>query len=473
MLTLKDYCEGVSSGILDPHKVLEDILSVARTYNKTNLIYLRLEDEYIKDHSDTQIQTWSLHGAPIAIKDNILLIDTIATAWSKMLEHYKAPYTATCLQNLIGHGWLIIGKTNMDEFAMWWSTENSAYGVTHNPYGTDRVSGGSSGGSAVAVATGSCLGALGSDTGWSIRQPSAFCGIVWLKPTYGRVSRYGVIAMASSFDQVGTLTHTVRDSALLLAAIAWYDDLDATSFHTEDADSRAHCFDQRSLTWIRIALPLQFIGEGLNIQIKNHLMNLIERLRSQWAIVQEVDMPLLEAAVPIYYTLVPAEVATNMARFDGLRFGLQDNSFDYDTLWEYTSDVRSRGFGEEVKRRIMIGNYVLSSEQYEWSYIKAQKLRNKLKADFDRIYADFDLIIWPTAPECAWKIGSRADDPLKNYLSDIYTIPANLTWCPAISLPMGMIQDQGESMPVGVQLMANCWREDLLFQVWYCIEQRN
>lgn len=450
--------------------VIKDIVSQAHIANENNLIYLSIDDDYIENHITHQLQQWPLFGAPIAIKDNILLKNTISTAWSKILEWYKSPYTATCIQNMINQGWLVIGKTNMDEFAMGWSTEHSAYGVTLNPHGTDRVAWWSSWGSAVAVAVGTCVWALGSDTGGSIRQPAAFCGIVGLKPTYGRVSRYGVIAMGSSLDQVGTFTHTVRDSALLLRAIAWQDPLDATSIQRSDMDSREYCFGQTSLVWKRIGLPYQFVGEWLDPQIKNHLMNLIWRLKEQWAQVDMIDMPLLEASVPIYYTLMPAEVTTNMARFDGLRFGLQDNTLGYDSIPEYVTAMRSRGFGSEVQRRIMIGNYVLSSEQYEWSYIKAQKLRNILKADFDRVYKDYDIIIWPTTPECAWKVWSHGDDPLKDYLSDIYTIPANLVWCPAISLPMGMIVNQWEQMPVGVQLMADCWREDLLFEVWDQIE---
>ncbi len=471
MLTLTDYIASVSSGSLDPTQTIHQYIQTAKSIHQTHNSFVCFDDDYVNSHISKQTKIWPLYGAPIAIKDNILLKDTFSTAGSKILAWYVAPYTATCITNLINHWGLVIGKANMDEFAMGSSTENSPYGPSINPHGSQRVPGWSSGGSAVAVATGSVLAALGTDTGGSIRQPAAFCGIVGLKPTYGRVSRYGVVAMGSSLDQVGTFTHTVQDAATMLTAICWHDPLDATSIARSDTDSRSQCFGQTSLVGLKIALPVQFMGEWLDPQIKQRILDLVSRLQSQWAIVDHIDITLLQDSVPIYYTLMPAEVATNLARFDGLRFGLQRNTFDFDSLHDYLTDIRSAGFGDEVKRRIMIGNYVLSSEQYEGSYLKAQKLRKKLKSDLDHVYQSYDLIIGPTTPEAAWKIGSKWSDPLKVYLSDIYTIPANLVWSPAISLPIGMISDQWESLPIWVQLMAAPRREDILFKVWHHIQQ--
>ena len=358
----------------------------------------------------------------------------------------------------------MIGKTNMDEFAMWSTTETSYFWKSKNIYGTDRTPGWSSGWSAAAVASWAVVGALGTDTWGSIRQPAAWCGIVGIKPTYGMVSRYGVQSMASSLDQVGVMTKTVDDAEILLKAIAWFDPKDSQSDpRADDFVNSKKNLDEKAVKIFKIGIPKEALWEGLDPQIKKLFLATVEKLRADGIVVDEISLPMLAYSVPMYYTLMPAEVSTNLARFDGIKFGLQSDSMDVDTLQKYYETIRSEWFGEEAKRRILLGTFVLSSANYEWYYLKAQKAREELQAEFDTIFAQYDIILTPTVPEAAWKIGSRTDDPLKIYLADMYTIPANMWGLPAMSIPMGMVEDQWENMPTGIQLMAQKWSEDKIF----------
>jgi len=430
--------------------------------NKEN-IFLRLEKNIDFKNSD-----WALWSMIIAIKDNIMTKWNISSCGSKMLENYVAPYTATCIENLQKNWWIVIWKTNMDEFAMWSTNETSFFGTPTNPFWTNRVTGGSSGWSAVAVAKDLCVAALWTDTGWSIRQPAAFCGIVWLKPTYGRISRYGVQSMASSLDQVWTFTKTIDEAEILLKAIMWFDPKDSQS------DKRANELikSNKKISEYKIALPKQAFWDWLDPKIKNKILETVEKLRAKWVQVDEIDLPILDYVVSIYYTLMPAEVSTNLSRFDGIRFGLQKNTMNYKNIQDYYFAIRSEWFGEEVKRRILLGTYILSSSNYEWYYLKAQKARQKLIQEMDNIFQKYDLILTPTTPELAWKIWEKTKDPLKMYLADIYTVPANLAWLPAISIPIGFVEDDGEQMPVWLHLIANKWQEDDLFVVGRELEKK-
>ncbi len=458
--TLTSY---INNGSLSVHDTVKAYIEKAKQSNADFFSFVRFHDDYVAAHLD-EFASRPLKAAPIWIKDIILTQDNITSCGSKMLEDYVSPYSATCFLNLEKNGGLMIGKTNMDEFAMGSSTETSYFGKTKNVYGKDRSPGWSSWWSAVAVASWVCLGALWTDTGWSIRQPAARCGIVGMKPTYGMVSRYGVQSMASSLDQVGVFTKTVDDAELLLKAIAGFDPKDSQS------DPRADVFvndkeilDEKSVKMFKIWVPKEVLGEWLDPQIKALFLSTMEKLRVQWFLVEEISLPMLPYSLAIYYTLMPAEVSTNLARFDGIRFGLQSDSMDADTIQKYYEQTRSAWFGDEVKRRILLGTFVLSSANYEWYYIKAQKARDELKAEFDKTFANYDIILTPTTPEVARKLGSRSNDPLKMYLADMYTVPANMAGLPAMSIPMGMVEDQGEQLPTGIHMMADSRAEKKLF----------
>lgn len=467
-LTLAAYLQGVQSWKLVPEQVVSHYLKKAQDKNDDLFAFMRFHEEYVKDHMKA-FSSLPLHGAPIWIKDILLTQWYISSCGSKMLEHFVSPYSATCFLKLENQGWLMIGKTNMDEFAMGSSTETSAFGNTINPYWTNRVPWWSSWWSAAAVAADLCMSALWTDTGWSIRQPAALCWVVWLKPTYGRVSRYWVQAMASSFDQVGVLTKTVEDSEILLKAIAWYDPQDAQSdVRADDLDFTIPSF---SLQGCKIALPKQCLWEWLDPKIKEKVFELVDKLKKAGASVDEVDLPVLTDAIAIYYSLMPAEVSTNLARYDGIKYWLQKDTMKYDSLMEYYKAVRSEGFGDEVKRRILLGTFVLSSANYEGYYLKAQHAREATKKAFETVFENYDVILTPTSPEVARKIWEKSDDPLKMYLADIYTVPANIAWIPAISVPFGMVEDRWEMLPVGMQLMAKRWNEKILFAMGKEIEK--
>lgn len=465
-LTLKQYIDWVQSWKLNPSEVVKYYFDKAQKLNSDYFSFVRFHEQYVSDNMGN-FSTRTLHAAPIWIKDIILTKGYITSCCSHMLENYVSPYSATCFLNLEKNWWLMIGKTNMDEFAMWWSTENSYFGNTTNIHWKDRVPWWTSWWSAAAVASDCCVAALGTDTWWSVRQPASFCGIVWLKPTYGRISRYGVQSMTSSFDQVGTFTKNIEDARILLSAVAGFDPQDSQSDPRADNLDFLEYSDPKKL---KIALPKEVFNDWLDLKVKSKFLETIEKLKSAWFQVDEISIPPLAYAVPIYYTLMPAEVSTNLSRFDGIKFGLQEDTTNFDNMMDYYSMVRSEGFGEEAKRRILLGTFVLSSANYEWYYLKAQKARDQLKSDFNKIYSSYDIIIMPTSPEVAWKFWEKSD-PIKMYLADIYTVSANMWWLPAVSVPIGTINDRGEEMPVWIQLMWNVREERKILDLWERIEK--
>ena len=403
-----------------------------------------------------------LMGVPIAVKDNILIQGHTASAASKILENYTALYDAFVIEKLKKAGAIFLGRTNMDEFAMGSSTENSAYGVVKNPHDPERVAGGSSGGSAAAVAAGMAMGALGSETGGSIRQPSAFCGTVGLKTTYGAVSRSGLMAMASSLDQIGPVAMTVEDTKKIFNVIAGKDELDATS--TELGGPTANGRTDRQVA--KIGVPREYFGDGLDPRIKKTIDGVIEKLGKNYEIV-EISLPYTKYALACYYIIVPAEVSSNMARYDGIRYGARKEGKD---LLEVYKKSRGEGIGLEVRRRILLGTYVLSHGYYDAYYTKAQKVRSLIKKDFDNAFVKVDVILAPTTPTLPFKIGEKAKDPLSMYLSDIYTIPVNLAGIPALSLPVGWAEESGKKLPVGMQIIAPHFEEVKLFELGKIIE---
>jgi len=404
-----------------------------------------------------------LFGLPIGVKDNIVTEGLTTTCASKFLANYNPIYDATVVSKLKQADSVIIGKLNMDEFAMGGSNENSAFHPTRNPWNLDYVPGGSSGGSAASVAAGEVYFALGSDTGGSIRQPAAYCGIVGLKPTYGLVSRFGLVAFASSLDQIGPLTKNVEDSAYLLQAIAGHDPMDSTSTKTDIPDYISALTGE--VKGLRIAVPKEYLGKGVDAGVKARIEEAIKTFESLGAVCEEVSLPHTEYAVAAYYLLSSSEASSNLARFDGVRYGKRTDNAD--NLLELYHMSRSEGFGPEVKRRIMLGTYALSSGYYDAYYLKAQKVRTLIKQDFDNVFANYDLIIGPTAPTTAFKIGEQSDDPLTMYLNDILTIPVSLAGNPAISIPCGFAND----MPVGLQLIGRNLDESTVLRAAHAYEQ--
>ena len=403
-----------------------------------------------------------LSGTPIAIKDNICTLDLPTTCGSRILEGYRSPFEATAVHRLKQAGAVVIGKTNLDEFAMGSSTENSAFGVTRNPLDSTRVPGGSSGGSAAAVAAGVVDVALGSETGGSVRQPAAFCGVVGVKPTYGRVSRYGLVAFASSLDHIGVFGNTVRAAATVTQVISGHDPLDSTSAPVEVPDFTALL--EQGVEGLTVGVPKEYFPDELDPVIKQLCLQAIESLKRAGARVVDVSLPNTAYAIPTYYVIAPAEASSNLARYDGVRYGVRaagaQSTADVYTL------TRSRGFGAEVKRRIMLGTYVLSAGYYEAYYGRAQRMRQRIRTDFEHAFTQVDLLFTPTTPSVAFKIGEKVDDPYAMYLSDIFTVTANLAGIPAISVPIGTSQ----GLPVGGQLLANHWREDLMFRAAAVLE---
>ncbi|MGZ9587317.1 Asp-tRNA(Asn)/Glu-tRNA(Gln) amidotransferase subunit GatA [Paenibacillus marinisediminis] len=404
-----------------------------------------------------------LAGIPVGVKDNIVTEGLRTTCASKFLANFLPIYDATVSRKLKRAGAITVGKLNMDEFAMGGSNENSAYQVTRNPWDLERVPGGSSGGSAAAVAAGQVPFALGSDTGGSIRQPASYCGIVGLKPTYGLVSRYGLVAFASSLDQIGPLTRTVEDSALALQAIAGYDAMDSTSAQVDVPNySEALTGDIKGL---RIGVPKEYMGEGVDPKVKEAILEALRVYESQGATWEEVSMPHTEYAVAAYYLLASSEASSNLARFDGVRYGVR--TADPDNLLDLYIRSRSEGFGQEVKRRIMLGTYALSSGYYDAFYLKAQKVRTLIKRDFDEAFQKYDLLMAPTAPTTAFKIGEQVDNPLQMYMNDILTIPVSLAGVPAISVPCGF----ADGLPVGLQIIGKPFDESTVLRAAHVYEQ--
>lgn len=424
-----------------------------------------------------------LAGIPGAIKDNICIEGVRTTAGSKILDNYIASYDATVIGKLRSVNALMLGKTNMDEFAMGSSTESSAYQKTKNPADTERVPGGSSGGSAAAVAADEAVWALGSDTGGSIRQPASFCGVVGLKPTYGRVSRYGLLAMASSLDQIGVFGRSVEDVAIVFSRIAGSDPYDAT---TAPADN-GKLFENYltgEVSGVTVGIPKEYFGENLDPRVRKITDEAIARFKELGMIVKEISLPHSAYALPVYYILMPSEVSSNLARFDGIKYGLSINDqkdslfsgregeVETSSLLETYLDTRRHGFGPEVKRRIMLGTYTLSAGYYDAYYHKAQKVRALIKQDFEEAFKSVDMIFSPTTPEPAFRIGEKTDDPLKMYLSDIYTVTANLVGVPGISFPIGTIEEGGKALPLGGQLMGKWFDEETLLCVADAFEKQ-
>jgi aspartyl-tRNA(Asn)/glutamyl-tRNA(Gln) amidotransferase subunit A len=405
-----------------------------------------------------------LAGVPVAIKDIICTRGITSTAGSKILESYVPPYSATVAERLDSAGCPLVGKTNLDEFAMGSSTENSAYGPSRNPWDTGRVPGGSSGGSAAAVAAGQVPWALGTDTGGSIRQPASLCGVVGLKPTYGLVSRYGLIAFASSLDQAGPITRDVRDAALLLQAIAGPDRRDATCLPDAIPDYVA-ALDE-GIAGLRIGVVTEFSGEGLQEGVKTRFDEAVGLFEKLGAEVGEVSLPTMDYGIDAYYLIAPAEASANLARYDGVRYGLR---VDGEDIVKMNSRTRAAGFGPEVKRRIMLGTYALSAGYYDAYYGKAQKVRTLIIRDFERAYQEFDLLVSPTSPTTAFKFGEKTDDPLTMYLSDVCTVPTPLAGAAAISIPCGLAPEDG--LPVGLQIMAKPLDETTMFRAAFAFEQ--
>ncbi len=421
-----------------------------------------LADEKILRYRKAGESFSPLLGIPIAIKDIICTEGIRTTCASRILENFVPPYDATVVKKLKDAGAVIIGKTNLDEFAMGSSTENSAFFPTRNPWDLRRVPGGSSGGSAAAVAAGECLGSLGTDTGGSVRQPAAFCGVTGLKPSYGRVSRYGLVAFASSLDQIGPITKDVTDAALLLSAIAGHDPKDSTSVDYPVPDYLKALVPE--VKGVKIGVPKEYFIEGMEEGVEKAVREAIDCLEELGAEVLEISLPHTKYALPTYYLIAPAEASANLARYDGVKYGLYIPGSE---LWEEYRLTRGNGFGPEVKRRIMLGTYALSAGYYDAYYLKAQKVRTLIKKDFDEAFEKVDVIVAPTSPTVAFKLGEKVEDPLKMYLSDVFTIPVNLAGICAISIPCGF----SEGLPVGLQIMGPAFGEEKILQVAYAYEQ--
>ncbi len=418
---------------------------------------------------DDKLKGWRrtkpMTGMPIAVKDNLCTEGVLTTCSSRMLQQFVPPYDATVIAKLREQDYILLGKTNMDEFAMGSSTENSAFGPSRNPWTLHCVPGGSSGGSAAAVAADECVAALGSDTGGSIRQPAAFCGVVGLKPTYGRVSRYGLVAFASSLDQIGPITKDVPDAAFLLGAIAGYDPMDSTSADLPVPDYMK-ALKKKDLKKLKVGVPAEFFAEGLDPEVEQAVRAAIEELKSLGGDVREIRLPRTDAAVAVYYVIATAEASSNLARYDGVKFGLRAK--DTKDLLDLYMKTRQEGFGPEVKRRIMLGTYALSSGYYDAYYGKAQAVRTLICRDFQEAFNEVDLIVTPVTPTPAFKLGEKSEDPLQMYLSDIYTISVNLAGLPAISLPCGFSKT---GLPIGLQLIGRAFEEETMLRAAHAYEQ--
>lgn len=456
-VTVKEAVEAVFSQI---EKVETDVHSYV-TLDKEGALK---KAEEIQKRIDAGELTGPLAGVPVAIKDNLCTKGLLTTCSSKILDNFLPTYTAQAVENLEKAGAVIIGKTNMDEFAMGSTTETSAFGATKNPWNLEHVPGGSSGGSCAAVAAEECFYALGSDTGGSIRQPSAFCGVTGIKPTYGTVSRYGLIAYGSSLDQIGPIAKDVTDCATILEAITSYDKKDSTSMERKDTDFTKALVDD--VKGMRIGIPRDYFGEGLNEEVKEAVLGAAKALEEKGAIVEEFDLSLVEYAIPAYYVIASAEASSNLARFDGVKYGYRTEN--YEELHSMYKKTRSEGFGAEAKRRIMLGSFVLSSGYYDAYYLKALRTKALIKQAFDKAFEKYDVILGPAAPTTAPKLGSSLEDPLKMYLGDIYTISVNLAGLPGMTLPCGV---DSKGLPIGLQLIGDCFQEKKIIQTAYAFEQ--
>jgi len=468
-LTIGQAHHGLKKKEFSVKELTKDCLNqIKKQDSNINSFITVFEKQAIKqaEETDQRIRVQGVEdflvGIPLGIKDNILIKDTTCTGGSQILKNYQASYDATVIKKLKQQGAIFLGKTNLDEFAMGGSTENSGFGPTKNPHNLEYVPGGSSGGSAAALADKMCLGALGSDTGGSIRQPASFCGVVGLKPTYGRVSRYGLMAMASSLDQIGSLGSCVDDAAILLQAIEGKDSLDSTS---KKSNMPIKIPELKNLKNFKIGLPKEYFIQGLNPEIKELIDKIIKKLEGQGVEFIEVSLPNTKHALACYYIIMPAEVSANLARYDGIKYGFSSDKGK--NLLDVYLNSRSQGFGEEAQRRIILGSYILSAGYYDAYYLQAQKIRTLIKQDFEKVFTkDIDCLLTPTTPSPAWKIGEKINDPLSMYLADIYTVSVNLAGLPGISLPAGKVND----LPVGCQLIGNHFQENKLLQVAKIIE---
>jgi len=461
-LTAHELLDKIKSGETSAKNILASLYSRIQRIEPKLKAYARVKADNKPDFIPQE--SGLLSGLPITVKDNICTKGLNTECCSKILGNFRPPYDATVINKLKTAGASIFPlKANMDEFAFGSSTENSFFGPTHNPWNLECVPGGSSGGSAAAVAGDEAIWALGSDTGGSIRQPASFCGVVGLKPTYGRVSRFGLIAFASSLDQIGPITKDVEDAAILTRIISGYDPNDSTSVNQDVPDYTVSL--GKDIKGLKIGIPKEYFVEGMDPEVKSGIEEAINKLKSLGAVSNPVSLPHTQYAVPVYYIIATAEASSNLARFDGVQYGYRAKS---ESLIDMYKKTRAEGFGEEAKRRIILGTFALSHGYYDAYYLRALKVRTLIKNDFDAVFRDFDCIVTPTSPTSAFKIGERAADPLKMYLSDIYTISVNLAGIPAISIPCGFTK---EGLPIGLQIMAKPFNEEMLFKIAHAFEQ--
>ncbi|MBQ6888358.1 MAG: Asp-tRNA(Asn)/Glu-tRNA(Gln) amidotransferase subunit GatA [Lachnospiraceae bacterium] len=456
-VTVKEAVEAVFTQIA----LREESLNCYVTLDKEDALK---QAEEVQKKIDNGEFTGFLAGVPVAIKDNMCIEGMRTTCCSKMLENFIPTYSSEVVLNLKRAGAIIIGKTNMDEFAMGSTTETSAFGETKNPWNEKHVPGGSSGGSAAAVAAEECFFALGSDTGGSIRQPTSFCGVVGMKPTYGTVSRYGLVAYGSSLDQIGPITKNVEDCAAVMEIIATHDTKDSTSVNRKDTDFTSALIED--VKGIKIGIPRDYFGEGLDSEVKEAVLAAAKALEKKGAVIEEFDLSFVDYAIPAYYTIACAEASSNLERFDGVKYGYRTEA--YEGLHNMYKKTRSEGFGAEVKRRIMLGAFVLSSGYYDAYYLKALRTKALIKKAFDEAFEKYDVILSPVAPTTAPELGKSLSDPLKMYLGDIYTISANLAGLPGISIPCGVDK---KGLPIGLQLIGDCFQEKKLIQTAYTYEK--
>lgn len=470
-LTIKQASDLIKKKELSPVELTQSILDrISKIDDSLNTYVTVLEEKALASAKKAQEDIASgnylgaLHGIPLGLKDIFVTKDTTTTCGSKMLENFIPPYDATVTQKLMNSGAVILGKNNMDEFAMGSSTETSYFGPTKNPWDIERVPGGSSGGSASATAATLCLGSVGTDTGGSIRQPAALCGVVGMKPTYGRVSRFGMIAFASSLDQAGPITQTVEDTALILNAISGHDPKDSTCLNLPVPDFTKSL--KNDLTGLKIGIPKEYFVDGMNKDVKDASRTAITEMEKLGAEVIDVSLPHTEYAVVTYYIIAPCEASSNLARYDGVKYGFRAEGTE--SLRDMYFKTRAQGFGDEVKRRIMLGTYALSSGYYDAYYLKAQKVRTLIKKDFDEAFNKVDAIVAPTTPETAFKIGEKTQDPIKMYLSDVLTIPCNIAGLPGISIPCGFSSD---GLPIGIQVLGKPFDEETVIHVAHAYQQ--
>lgn len=469
-LTALELGKKIKAGEITSLQATEAVIKQIKAVEEQVHSYVTLDEEgAMKRAKEVQAKieagtlTGPLAGVPAAIKDNMCTKDMRTTCSSKILENFVPTYTAEAVLNLEKAGAVILGKTNMDEFAMGSTTETSYYGVTRNPWNTEHVPGGSSGGSCAAVAANECFYALGSDTGGSIRQPSSFCGVTGIKPTYGTVSRYGLIAYGSSLDQIGPVAKDVSDCAAILEAISSHDLKDSTSMARTDCDFTSALKDD--VKGMKIGIPSSYFGEGLDEEVRAAILKAADILKEKGAIVETFDLSLVDYAIPAYYVIASAEASSNLSRFDGIKYGYRTK--EYEGLHNMYKKTRSEGFGPEVKRRIMLGSFVLSSGYYDAYYLKALRTKALIKKEFDKAFAKYDLILAPASPDTAPKLGASLSDPLKMYLGDIYTISVNLAGLPGMTVPCGM---DSKGLPIGMQLIGDCFKEKNIIRAGYAFE---